>query len=326
MVYFPLSIVDKKNALPMSTKLFHLLAIVTVAIWGTAFVWTKLLLQSGLSPAQIFLTRFTIAYLLLAAFMLVRQGRGIFSCRTCKVAAAPRIFRSQSWREELKMLGLGVLGGSLYFMTENVALLHTTATNTSLIVCSYPLFTSLVLGWFYPAERLTHRGRWGTLLAFVGMVLVVLNGRFVLQMSPLGDTLALASCFSWVGYSLLIKTVSARYSALFLTRKVFFYGVLTILPWFLFGFEPFPPPSLLLRPAILGNLLFLGCVASMLCYLAWNQCMARLGAVACTNWVYINPLTTILFAWIILDEPLTLCFLAGASLILLGLWTAMQKK
>ena len=120
----------------MSTKFYHLLAVMTVAIWGTTFVWTKLLLQSGLSPAQIFLTRFTIAYLLLTAWMLVRQGTGIFSYHPQKGAAAPRIFRSQSWRDELRMLGLGVLGGSLYFMTENVALLHTTATNTSLIVCS----------------------------------------------------------------------------------------------------------------------------------------------------------------------------------------------
>ena len=117
----------------MSTKFYHLLAVMTVAIWGTTFVWTKLLLQSGLSPAQIFLTRFTIAYLLLTAWMLVRQGTGIFSYHPQKGAAAPRIFRSQSWRDELRMLGLGVLGGSLYFMTENVALLHTTATNTSLI-------------------------------------------------------------------------------------------------------------------------------------------------------------------------------------------------
>ena len=178
----------------------------------------------------------------------------------------------------------------------------------------------------YPAERLSRRGRWGTLLAFVGMILVVLNGRFVLQLSPLGDVLALASCMSWVGYSLVIKTVSERYSALFLTRKVFFYGVLTILPWFLFGLESFPPLSILLRPAILGNLLFLGCVASMLCYLSWNKCMARLGAVTCTNWVYINPLTTILFAWWILDEPLTRCFLAGASLILFGLWIGTRHK
>ena len=310
----------------MSTKFYHLLAVMTVAIWGTTFVWTKLLLQSGLSPAQIFLTRFTIAYLLLTAWMLVRQGTGIFSCHPQKGAAAPRIFRSQSWRDELRILGLGVLGGSLYFMTENVALLHTTATNTSLIVCSCPLFTSIVLGCIYPAERLSRRGRWGTLLAFLGMILVVLNGRFVLQLSPLGDALALASCMSWVGYSLVIKTVSERYSALFLTRKVFFYGVLTILPWFLFGLESFPPLSILLRPAILGNLLFLGCVASMLCYLSWNKCMARLGAVTCTNWVYINPLTTILFAWLILDEPLTRCFLAGASLILFGLWIGTRHK
>ena len=101
---------------------------------------------------------------------------------------------------------------------------------------------------------------------------------------------------------------------------MFFYGVLTILPLFATSYTAFPDLSMLLSLKAMGNLLFLGCVASMLCFLAWNLCMARLGAVSCTNWCYLNPVTTIVFAWAILDEPITLCFLAGAALILGGLY------
>lgn len=101
----------------------HFLAFVTVAIWGSTFVFTKMLLLNGLSPAHIFTLRFIIAYVLLLAFeMTVRR----------------QTFRwlSASWRDELIMLLLGITGGSLYFLTENAAMLFTTATNTSLIVCS----------------------------------------------------------------------------------------------------------------------------------------------------------------------------------------------
>ena len=315
---------DKKKSLPMSTKFYHLLAVITVAIWGTTFVWTKLLLQSGLSPAQIFLTRFTIAYLLLTAWMLVRQGTGIFSYHPQKGAAAPRIFRSQSWRDELRMLGLGVLGGSLYFMTENVALLHTTATNTSLIVCSCPLFATLLVRLVYRSSHIHVVQLMGSLLAFVGMVIVVLNGRFVLHLSPVGDALAFTACMCWAVYSLLMKSMSDKYSAAFITRKVFFYGVLTILPYY--AVVPgLPSPQVLTLPVVLANLLFLGCLASMVCFLTWNWCISKLGAVKATNWVYFNPISTMIFASWVLGEKITPYFLAGAACILIGMYTADRK-
>lgn len=95
---------------------YHLLAFVIVAIWGSTFVFTKLLLQASLSPAHIFTLRFSIAYLLLLL--------------------NPTKFHSDSWKDELLMMALGLTGGSLYFLAENAAMLYTTATNTSLIVCS----------------------------------------------------------------------------------------------------------------------------------------------------------------------------------------------
>lgn len=46
-----------------SRFVYHLMAIITVAIWGTTFVSTKILIQHGLSPSDIFFYRFTLAYL-----------------------------------------------------------------------------------------------------------------------------------------------------------------------------------------------------------------------------------------------------------------------
>ncbi|MDD7029461.1 MAG: DMT family transporter [Prevotella sp.] len=288
---------------------YHIVAFLTVAVWGTTFVWTKLLIINGLSPAQIFTLRFIIAYVLLTGFSLW-LGR--------------HKWLSDNWRDELTMMALGLTGGSMYFLTENESLRFTTATNTSLIVCSCPLFAMLIIALFYKSERFSRLQALGSLLALIGMAAVVLNGHFVLHLSPLGDTLAFSACICWALYTLLMKPVMGRYPAMFITRKVFFYGILTILPYYIF-LPDMPSLDVLMRPEVALNLLFLGSVASMLCYLTWSWCMKGLGAVICTNWVYVNPITTIIAAWLILDEQITVYFLIGSILIIAGMYLSSKK-
>lgn len=290
----------------------HIVAFVTVAIWGTTFVWTKLLIYNGISPAQIFTLRFVVAYLFMLAFSLCCQKR------------VKHKWFADSWRDELLMLALGVAGGSVYFLTENEALRFTTATNTSLIVCSCPLLTMLIYRMFYKSERLRVAQLLGSITACLGMVIVVLNGRFVLRLSPVGDVLAFMACLSWAFYSLMMKPALQRYSSVFITRKVFFYGVLTVLPYYIVV-PGFPSFDTLMQPAVLSNLLFLSVVASMACFLTWNWYIGRLGAVQATNWVYLNPIATIAAAWLVLDEEITAYFLIGSILILLGMYVSERK-
>lgn len=299
-----------KNRLDYSMKtVYHLIAFVIVVIWGSTFVFTKLLLLNGLTPANIFTLRFIIAYILLLGFSFV-SGSMKWLCR--------------SWRDELIMFLLGVTGGSLYFLTENQALMYTATTNVSLIVCSCPLVSALLIGWFYKSQRLSSLQLSGTLLAVFGVSIVVLNGHFVLHLSPLGDMLALAACICWAFYSLLLIPANKRYGAVFITRKVFFYGLFTVIPYYII-YPDLPPVSVLLRPVVLGNLLFLGVVASMLCFLLWTWVMDKLGAVVATNYVYVNPVSTIVFAHFVLGEQITPFFLLGTLLILIGLFLADRK-
>lgn len=153
---------------------YHLVAFVTVAIWGSTFVFTKMLLQNGLSPAQIFTLRFIIAYILILAFAFLRDKvtfsppesegvRGGLKNRSFRLFAA-------SWRDELLMVLLGITGGSVYFLAENAAMLYTTATNTSLIVCSCPLFAMLLFAIVYRhSERITKFQALGSIIACLGM-------------------------------------------------------------------------------------------------------------------------------------------------------------
>ena len=285
-----------------------------MAIWGSTFVCTKLLLLSGLSPAQIFTLRFIIAYLLLLSYSLTRNHRWF----------------SKVWQDEVLMFALGLTGGTLYFLTENTAMNYTTTTNTSLIVSLSPLVAALLISLFYKSLRLNRAQSIGMVMAAVGVVIVVLNGHFVLHLSPLGDSLAFSAALCWGFYSLLMIPANMRYDTVFVTRKVFFYGLLAMIPYYLLK----PDEAIIFTPAvvqffnlpILLNLLFLGCVASMICFLAWNWVLKKLGPVIATNYVYFNPVTTILFAWVVLSEQITIYFILGTILILAGLYLTEKKR
>ena len=308
---------------------YHLAALFCVTVWGATFVSTKVLIAHGLAPAEIFLLRFVMAYLGILPF--ARRGRsdgkkavGGPSGGKARRKPAGRL-RGARLRDELLLAAAGLTGGSLYFLTENIALEYAPASNVSLIVCTAPVWTALLMSLVYRSERMTRRQIAGCALAFVGVVLVVLNGRFVLHLSPRGDLLALSAALLWMLYSLVIKRLGDRLPVAYVTRKVFFYGIVTILPWF--AWEPFDLPAATLRhPAVWGNLLFLGVVASLLCYVLWNAAMTRLGAVRTTNYIYLNPLVTMLTAALVIDERITPAALCGAALILSGMWLAERER
>ncbi len=284
---------------------YHLIAILTVSIWGLTFIATKILINHGLSPQEIFFYRFLIAYV------------GIWFI-------SPRRLFTRNLRDELWLVAGGVFGGSLYFFTENTALGITQASNVSFLICTAPLLTTFLSLLFYKSEKSTKGLIYGSLLALIGVGLMVFNGSVVLKISPVGDLLTLLAALSWAFYSLIIKKMAVRYPTVFLTRKIFFYGVLTILP--AFCLRPLAPDvSLLIQPAVLFNLLFLAVLASLVCYVMWNVALKQLGAMRASNYIYLNPLVTMVASTAILHERLTAVALMGAACILCGVYLAEKK-
>ncbi|MDE6369881.1 MAG: DMT family transporter [Duncaniella sp.] len=221
---------------------YHVVALVTALVWSTTFVSTKMLLNAGLSPEAIFIYRFLIAYV---GILVVSHDQ----------------WRARSWKDEGLLLLAGITGGSLYFYTENTALRFTYTSNVSILISTTPLITMFLAAIVYrqPFRRTMFLG---SLLALAGVSLVVLNGRGVEGVSPLGDFLTMVAAVCWSVYSIAVTALGKRnYPSLFITRKIFFYGLLTMCMFFPFSgcsmrFE------LLKDPVVVGNILFLGVIAS----------------------------------------------------------------
>lgn len=283
----------------------HLMAIVTVIIWGTTFVSTKVLINNSLTPVEILIYRFTIAYF-------------------CIWFISPKKLWADTWRDEFLFVLTGLTGGSLYFLAENTALEHTMASNVGLIISTTPVVTALVQYLVDRKERIGKNLVIGSVVALLGVGFVVFNGSFVLKLSPLGDFLTLMAALMWAFYCLVFRKLADRYSTVFITRKVFFYGVLTVLPALLFRPVSFSS-EVFSRPVVIFNLLFLGVVASMLCYIMWNLAVKRIGTMHTANYLYITPLVTLLTAAIAIGESITWIAVLGCILILGGVYLAERK-
>ena len=278
----------------------HIGAIITVGIWGGSFVSTKVLLDNNMNPAEIYVYRFTLAYLLV---LLMSHSR----------------LWANSLRDELLFALCGITGGSIYFLAENTALEYTLTTNVSLLTSTSPLITSLLVGLIYKSERPSRGMLVGSLIAFMGVGCVIFNSSFNLQIRPLGDILSILAAFSWAVYSLVLRKLNIIYDLWFITRKTFFYGVLTAIPFVLS--EPLNNPvDIISNHAVLGNLLFLGIGASMMAYYFWAMIIKQVGAVKANNYMYLQSIFTLIISAIVIHEHISAVGIFGCCMILGGLW------
>ena len=284
--------------------LFHLITAAVVTIWGVTFVSTKVLLQHGLGPMDIMFYRFVIAY-------------------CCILAISHKRLWANTWKDELMLMLSGLTGGTLYFIAENNALRISQASNVALLVCTTPIFTALLANLIFK-EPLRKNMMIGSFIALIGVGLVVFSGSVILQINPLGDFLSIMAALMWAIYCLILKPLGNRYSTTFITRKVFIYSILSVMVYFLF--DPLMMDvEVLTHPIVLLNLFFLGIVASMLCFIAWNAAVKVLGPSRTANYIYVQPMSTLILSSIILSEIITLTSLIGAACIIGGVYLAEKE-
>jgi drug/metabolite transporter (DMT)-like permease len=282
------------------------LALLVVFIWSITFVSTKILLDY-ISPTEILFYRYVIAYLIF-------------------FAASPKIIWPRSFRDEIKFALAGLLGVTLYFLCENFALSLSTASNVSLLVATAPMLTGLVSHFLTKSERITKYFIYGCLFGLAGVFLIVFNGHFFLKLNPAGDMLAIIAALSFALYSIIIRDLDiTTYSAVVITRKTFFYSLLSLTPLLftsLFKWDF----KVLIEGQVFGNLLFLGVFASALCFILWNKVIWELGAVKANNLIYLSPPMAMVLAAVVLKERITIFAASGGLLILLGVYISQKTS
>ncbi|MNB75231.1 putative inner membrane transporter yiJE [compost metagenome] len=283
----------------------HLFAFITIFIWGTTFISTKILLKA-ISPIEVLFLRFTIGLIVL-------------------LVVYPRRLKIKERKQELYFAAAGLCGVTLYYLLENIALTYTFASNVGVIISIAPFFTAILAHLFLDGEKLRLQFFIGFAVAVIGIFLISFNGSSHLKLNPLGDILAVLAAVIWAAYSVLTKKISGfHYNTIQATRRIFLYGLVFMIPaLFLFEFEP--NLDQLMQPVNLFNILFLGLGASALCFVTWNSAVKLLGAVKTSVYIYMVPVITVVTSVLVLHETNTRTSVFGIVLTLAGLFISEIK-
>ena len=305
----------------------YLLAAATILFWGITFVSTKYLL-ADFSSSEILFFRVILAFV----------GLWIIHPKTAKIEMRDNI-----------LFALAALTGIIFYqLMENIAIHFTNASNVSVIVSICPLFTAIISQVFLKEKHLSFWFILGFVIAITGVTLVCLNGSTRLQFNPKGDVLALLSAISWGFYSMIISIINKRkYDPICSTRRIFFFAVLfmaviaavgifinanaggmpssSVLQAFSFEIDSSVNAARFSKLLNWVNLLFLGVVASGLCFVAWNKACQIIGTVKISCGLYLISVVTIVFAFFALGEKITPLGAAGAVITIAGLFISEKR-
>ncbi|MBC7960511.1 MAG: DMT family transporter [Vallitaleaceae bacterium] len=275
----------------------HILAVLTVLIWSTTFIVSKLLLEQ-FTPLQILLIRFAMAIIFLSILY-------------------PKFKKPTSFKEEfLFLLTSATLVG--YFIFENSALKHTYSSNVSLIVSTIPLITGVLSAVLFKTHFFNKKSLLGFAIAYSGVALIIINGNQLVGIEPIGDFFALLASIMFALYSIAMQRIDKTYHLIEMTRKIFIYGVMILAILNLIVRDKIQVQEI--TPPLVISFLFLGIVAASLAFLMWNRAIHIIGSVKTNQYIYLVPVITTLLSAIIIHEKITAITIVGALLIIGGLY------
>ena len=296
----------------------YAIAAFVILVWGVTFASTRSLLLD-FSALEILVLRFAVAWLVLV-------GIGLFD-RSAK--------RRFSFRDELLFAAMGLTGVTAYQFLENCAIYYTNASNVAIMVSFGPIVTAAMARMLTSDKTLSVRLVVGSLIAVCGVAMVSMNGLGEFHLRPLGDAMALAAMVSWGLYSVMVGKVNDKgYSPTTVIRKSFFWALVMMLPFVLWGMTEEGVYALdgsfgvtidaevnaerSGRALNWVNLGFLGVLASAACFVLWNHACKTLGVVCTTIGLYLTPVVGVVFAVIFLGESLTTASIVGGLVIVAG--------
>lgn len=298
----------RKSITTVSLSWADSLLLVAVLFWGINISLVKLVLPE--MPPLIFNgLRFVLVCVLM--FLLTR------------LTGHPLRFQRRHWPY---LMGLGLLGQTVYQLFFIFGVAKTTADNSALILATVPAWVAL-LDTLLGLERVSGRGWAGIGLSFVGIVLIIVGGNHEVELAfggatLWGDALILLATLCWSLYTVALRPMLRHYSAISVTAISAIIGAIPLI------LIAAPSLSVFQWGTVSAwgwlGLVFSGTCSITLAYFFWNYGIARLGSTHTSLYSNLTPLVTLLVAWLWLGETLTLWQVGGGLLALVGVALARQ--
>jgi drug/metabolite transporter (DMT)-like permease len=292
------------------TKKFlpYLEALFAVVVWGGSFIATKIAVGQ-ISPTALVWLRFAMGIPLILFAVVLR-----------KQFAFPK--GNEWWYFAL----LGFLGISFHQWLQSNGLQTAQATTTAWIVATSPAFIA-ILGWMVLKEKLSLLQSSGIVLAMVGVLAVVSKGNLsaiaVGQFGTYGDFLILISAVNWAVFSILSRRGLKTHPSTRMTFWVMALGWMFTSVTFIAGRNYTEFTQLDSRGWM--AIIYLGIFTTGLAYIAWFDALSQLSAAQTGAFLFIEPLTSVVVAAIILSEQITLVSVLGGVVILFGIWMVNRQ-
>ena len=286
--------------------LIRVLLLITVIVWGSTFVATKICLVY-LTPAEVLGLRLLLAVPVLLGMILSQKIRLNFTLP----------------EKRTLLFGSGIL--TIHFLIQIIGLQYTSATNTGWIISVTPLVI-VVLSYFFLKERIKVNDIIGVMIATLGILLLMSRGDFssLGWLSSVGDWLILASAHTWAVYTVAGRNISRSHNPIAVAFA--FLLPATIVMTAYMGFTSDWSKFVHLPTEPLVAIVFLGVVAMGLANWWWQKGVASIGAAKAGVFLYVEPLATTLLAVPLLNESVGVFTLIGGFLVLCGVYWSQRGK
>ncbi len=268
-------------------------------IWASSFIALKAAMED-LGPFTVIFLRMIIASL-------------------CFVYFIKSFLKYDFSKKDVKfILLLALFEPCLYFIFESKALQLTSASQAGMITSLMPIITAMAAGYFLK-EIITKQLIFGSLIAMSGAIWLSLQGTTSIS-SPnplLGNFLELLAMVCGAGYTITARYLSDKYSALFITAIQAFIGAIFFTP--LFIYEYFTIPLNITMNSFLW-VLYLGVVVTLAGYGLYNYALTKITASKAAVFVYLIPVFTLILAYFVLNEKLSVLEFIACFVILFGVF------
>jgi drug/metabolite transporter (DMT)-like permease len=274
--------------------------------WSFSFIWFKIA-YLGYNPITVVIFRLAISAVLITI-----------------IAAFLKRLQKPSKKDFWLFVLMAFFEPFIYFLGESYGLKYVSSTVAAVIVATIPLI-SPVFAWYFFKERLKWMNIAGLAFSFLGVGLVVLNGSFKFDVSPLGVGLEFIAVFAAIAYSLVLRKLVSRYNTLSIIAYQNIIGVVLFLPvWLLVDFNDFI--SRPFHPEAFRAIILLAVFASTLAFVFFTQSIRQIGVNRSNSFINLIPVFVAILSFFILKEALIGQQIIGILIVVAGLFLAQIKR